>query len=1241
MKKLLQLLINQPQTLCLSLISKIYPAQESRKDFKMNRSFLASLSIAMLFLGQIAIGQTLIEEQAFDGTDNPPGWTSTSIEYTGSYAKFLSFSSKLISPTYDLTNYTNVKLSFAVAKFGGGGNGPLTVDVSNDGGTTWTAQTFTSGMPTSSTYVLTTNKAITVTGSSVKFRISRPDSDAQRRFKDWKLEGTFAAPAFAPVVTGGSISGTVATTLIPYQISATNSPTSYAVATGTLPSGLGLNTTTGIISGTPTTAGSSSVTVTATNSVGTSAPATLNFTIAKANQTITFATIADKEYGDAVFNLSASTTSNLLISYTSSNTAVATISGSTVTIVGVGSTNITASQAGDTNYNAATNVVRTLNVTPKNLTITGITADNKQDDGTTAATLSGTPVLNGIVSGDEADVVISGTPSATFANAGPGLGIAVTVTGYTLIGSKAINYALTQPTGLTADIIAVGTPVATAATNIGTTTFTANWEAVAGATSYELDVFFAGAPGPTFTQTETFTDIGGGSSGSYLSRSWTGDGGITWTAGNARIDQVVNTGDDAITLKDQSGAFIESGEINNGVTEISFDVKQVFGGSGGILTVKILSGPGFATETLVDNVAYSTTLLNYVSDPITGITGDYKIRIDNNASARPAIDNLTFTSGSSTPSPTYVILAQNVGNVTSYDVTGLTAGTTYSYVVRAISGGTSPNSNQIDVTTTLVTSTTWDGTAWSNDEPTASIDAIIEGDLTMATDLIAKSLTINAGVLTVGANVTLTVVDNITNNLTADNFVIESDGVLLQNSSVLGNVSATVKRNSSNLYRQDYTSWSSPVAGQNMKAFSPATIQSRFYSYDAGAISDDPAANIGNYVSELVTAADVANKTFTPGVGILIRMPNNWPVFVDAATAGTPYNGVFKGTLNNGDYSVVLSDEGVGFNLVGNPYPSQLSISSFFAANPTIPEILYFWRKRNGAMGSGYATYSPLGTTSLQPEGTVTDLDDTIKAGQGFYVTANAPTTLIFNNAMRTNTSGTMFFKSASENPSTMSRFWLNLSSGSEVVGQMLVGYAENATQGVDSGLDAKYVNDSSLALTSLIETDEYSIQGRALPFANTDVVPLGFKSSFAGTFTISLAQFDGLFSANQDIFLKDNTTGISHDLKAGNYIFPSESGVFNNRFEIQYTATLNTTNPSLAENVILVGVQNQEITINAGAIEIQKVELIDVSGRIIYTLEEVNNSATKIKNLSITNQMLIVRISTVNNGVVNKKIIF
>ena len=77
-----------------------------------------------------------------------------------------------------------------------------------------------------------------------------------------------------PVITGTlSATGTTGTAFS-YQITATNNPTSYG-ASG-LPAGLSVNTSTGLIGGTPTSTGVSTVTLSATNAGGTgSAPMTI------------------------------------------------------------------------------------------------------------------------------------------------------------------------------------------------------------------------------------------------------------------------------------------------------------------------------------------------------------------------------------------------------------------------------------------------------------------------------------------------------------------------------------------------------------------------------------------------------------------------------------------------------------------------------------------------------------------------------------------------------------------------------------------------------------------------------------------------------------------------------------------------------------------------------------------------------------------------------------------------------
>lgn len=89
-------------------------------------------------------------------------------------------------------------------------------------------------------------------------------------------------------------------------------------------------------------------------------------TVVKTAQQITFDALPDKQVGDASFELQASASSGLPVTYSSSNTDVTSISGSTVTINSDGITEITAFQEGDADYAPADPVTHTLVVTDPN-----------------------------------------------------------------------------------------------------------------------------------------------------------------------------------------------------------------------------------------------------------------------------------------------------------------------------------------------------------------------------------------------------------------------------------------------------------------------------------------------------------------------------------------------------------------------------------------------------------------------------------------------------------------------------------------------------------------------------------------------------------------------------------------------------------------------------------------------------------------------------------------------------------
>jgi hypothetical protein len=91
--------------------------------------------------------------------------------------------------------------------------------------------------------------------------------------------------------------------------------------------------------------------------------ATVTFTVAKAQQTISFPAPSDKYTVDPDFDPGATASSGLPVSYSSSTPAVCGIVAGKVDILGEGNCSITASQGGNGNYEAAQDLTRTFTVT--------------------------------------------------------------------------------------------------------------------------------------------------------------------------------------------------------------------------------------------------------------------------------------------------------------------------------------------------------------------------------------------------------------------------------------------------------------------------------------------------------------------------------------------------------------------------------------------------------------------------------------------------------------------------------------------------------------------------------------------------------------------------------------------------------------------------------------------------------------------------------------------------------------
>lgn len=530
---------------------------------------------------------------------------------------------------------------------------------------------------------------------------------------------------------------------------------------------------------------------------------------------------------------------------------------------------------------------------------------------------------------------------------------------------------------------------------------------------------------------------------------------------------------------------------------------------------------------------------------------------------------------------------------------------------------------RLGTTFSSVTPISWNGTVWSNTTGTTAVaDAIITGVYSTSAngEFTAKNITINSGSLTVNSGTNITVTDALVNNLTASNVIVENNANILQSGTTNTNSGAiTVKRTTNPLMLLDYVMWGSPVATQQLQAFSPATLSNRFYSYNS-------ATNL--------YSAETATNNFADGKGYLIRMPNDHP------TTPTSWVGSFVGVPHSGDYTFTPD---VGFNSVANPYPSTLSMTSFVADNPTITGTLYFWRKTNSTtILPGYCSWNSGTYVSNGQPGALATGNNMLQVGQGFIVKANSATGVLFKNTQRTGNNAGQTYKS-SVNITTASadeknRVWLNLTSADGGFSQTAFGYMTNATNEVDS-YDGENFNDGNLSISSLIADQKFVIQGKALPFENTDLVPLNYKVSQAGSYTIAIDNVDGLFANNaQAVYLRDTLLNTETNLSSTAYTFASATGEFNNRFVVAYTPqTLG--NPQFNANSVIVYKNNNNVVVNSGNTAMESVKVFDLTGRLLLDKNNINDTVTTL-SVAAQNQVILVQVKDISGNTVSKKVI-
>ncbi|WP_143102015.1 T9SS sorting signal type C domain-containing protein, partial [Flavobacterium phragmitis] len=307
---------------------------------------------------------------------------------------------------------------------------------------------------------------------------------------------------------------------------------------------------------------------------------------------------------------------------------------------------------------------------------------------------------------------------------------------------------------------------------------------------------------------------------------------------------------------------------------------------------------------------------------------------------------------------------------------------------------------------------------------------------------------------------------------------------------------------------------------------------------------------------------------------------------------------------------------------------------------------LYFWAHVNlpvkGPDGlyhynDDFVAVNSMGNIDV---GNGTTFDGYIGAAQGFII--KPPTnTIVFNNGQRETGENSQFFKTAASGIERH-RIWLNMSDKKDVFKQVLVGYATGATNTLDTDFDAVSMSANTLAdFYSINSSKKLIIQGRALPFINTDVVTFGYMAAKQGEYTISIDHADGIFNNGQDVYLEDKTTGKTTNLRLADYTFTSAAGTFNSRFVMRYTnKTLGVDDFENSEDGVLVSIKNKIVQVSSSKELINDVTVYNLLGQKIFHKEKVNSTDLEISNLQTGNQVLLIKVNLQNGYTSNKKVI-
>lgn len=500
--------------------------------------------------------------------------------------------------------------------------------------------------------------------------------------------------------------------------------------------------------------------------------------------------------------------------------------------------------------------------------------------------------------------------------------------------------------------------------------------------------------------------------------------------------------------------------------------------------------------------------------------------------------------------------------------------------------------NAVEVSQTFTingpSTNTWTGTYWtSGTAPTANEDAIIDGDYVFSEQGVfaANNLTINAdATLTVDAASNLVVNGDLSND---GNMMLTAGSSLLTYGSVTGSGFRIERGTTFDQHTGRYSIVGAPVQHAGFDALGQHAL---VYAYDESA----PYNASGNKgLDKFRTPAQLEILEMTPAAGYFSAFTGDETGQI--SFSGTPNHGAIQIALSYTDQGTAEETPHEGFNLVSNPYPAAISFTSLLAGNshPELDGSIYLWDDYGSDSQRGtnadYLIVNPtLGNTNSRAAGEQ-KWDGYIRSGQGFFVKANASTTLHFSDDMKVtdhNSDGGFFRKAA------VRRYKLAINDGKNSKAT-IVGFVSGATPGKDHAYDALTFGEAGLQLYSLQAEGNHKLGIQGLPLNFQGEVKLGFSCATATEHTISLLNLE---EVDQDLLLYDSYLGKTTDLTTQAYTFTTGVGQFEDRFVMLAAKPLAATNART-----LIYAYDKTLHIEAAG-ETAQYQIYNLSGARVFT---------------------------------------